>query len=157
MSQRSRLHRRRSGITSLSELGGKEVAATFIRACVREIAESCAVCRQADAARAALNESAQVFRQTRDERGIAECLAGFAKVARAENDAERAARLFGAAESLHKIVGPRLSPVDHHDHARVVAEARSALGEEASAAAWAEGRAMTWGQAVAYALGETVR
>lgn len=113
-------------------------------------------CAQGDiqAARAALNESAQIFRQTRDKRGIAECLAGFAKVARAENDAERAARLFGAAESLHKVVGPRLSPVDHHDHARVVAEVRSALSGKAFAAAWAEGRALTWKQAVAYALGE---
>ncbi len=116
-----------------------------------------AACAQGDiqAARAALNESAQIFRQTRDKRGIAECLAGFAKVARAENDATRAARLFGAAESLHKIVGPRLSPVDHHDHARVVAEVRSALGEGAFAAAWAEGRAMTWGQAIAYSSGES--
>ena len=76
-------------------------------------------------------------------------------MARAENDTNRAARLFGAAESLHKIVGPRLSPVDHHDHARVVAEVRSTLGEDAFAAAWAEGRAMTWGQAVAYALRES--
>ena len=107
-----------------------------------------------DAALAALKESMSISQHTRDKRGIAECLAGFAKLAQAQSDEERAARLFGAAESLHKIVGPRLSPVDHHDHARVVAEVRSALSGEAFAAAWAEGRALTWKQAVAYALGE---
>ena len=114
------------------------------------------MCAQGDhaVALAALKESMSISQHTRDKRGIAECLAGFAKLARAESDAERAARLFGAAESLHKIVGPRLSPVDHHNHGCVVAEVRSALSGEAFAAAWAEGRAMTWEQAVAYALEE---
>jgi hypothetical protein len=62
--------------------------------------------------------------------------------------------LFGAAESLHQIVGPRLNPLDHHDHASVVAMLRSALGDEAFTTAWAQGRALTTDQAITYALEE---
>jgi hypothetical protein len=113
-------------------------------------------CAQGDtpAARAALKESMGIYRHRRNWRGIAEGLAGFARLARAERDAERAARLFGAAESLHRIVGPRLNPFDHHDHASVVAMLRSALGDAAFTTAWAQGRALTTEQAIAYALEE---
>lgn len=105
-----------------------------------------------DTALMVLKESMSISKHTRNKRGIAECLAGFAKVAQAQGDVGRAARLLGAAESLHKIVGPRLSPLDHHDRASVIAMLRSALGDEAFTTAWAEGRAMTQDHAAAYAL-----
>ena len=43
----------------------------------------------------------------------------------------------------------------HPSDARTVAAARTELGEEAFAAAWAEGRAMSMQQAIAYALDES--
>jgi hypothetical protein len=130
--------------------GTKDVA--YASQCLARV-----VCAQGDfsAARAALKESMEIFRHRRDKRGIAEGLAGFARVARAQRDVERAARLFGAAESLHQIIGPRLNAFDHHDHASVVATLRSALGCEAFTTAWAQGRAMTTAQAIAYALEES--
>jgi len=134
----------------LGYLGGtKDVA--YASQCLARVA-----CAQGDipAARAALKESMGIYRQRRDRRGIAEGLAGFAKVAHAQRDADRAAYLFGAAESLHRIVGPRLNPLDHHDHASVVAGLRSELGDEVFTTAWAQGRALTTEQAIEYAPGE---
>jgi tetratricopeptide (TPR) repeat protein len=106
-------------------------------------------------ARAALKEGIGISEHRFDKRGIAEGLAGFARLAIAEHDPERAAQLFGAAESLHKIIGPRLNPFDHHDHASVVASLRTSLGDDAFTSAWSLGRAMTREQAVAYALEES--
>jgi hypothetical protein len=76
-------------------------------------------------------------------------LEGFAHVAGAEGDAERAARLFGAAEALREALGAPLPPVERAHYDRSVAATRAALGEEAFAAAWAEGRALSLEQAIA--------
>jgi tetratricopeptide (TPR) repeat protein len=66
--------------------------------------------------------------------------------------AAAAARLFGAADGVRDALGTPLQPVDRADHERCVDTVRSALGEEAFAAAQAEGRALELEQAVAYAL-----
>jgi predicted ATPase len=103
-------------------------------------------------ARAALKEGISISHHRFDKRGIAESLGGFARLALAEGDAERAARLFGAAEALHKIIGPRLNPFDHHDQASVLATLCSKIAEETFTAALAKGRALAREQAIAYAL-----
>ena len=66
--------------------------------------------------------------------------------------AQRAARLFGAAEALLEPSGELLPPAERSVHERHVAIARAQMDEAAWQAAWAEGRAMTLEQAVAYAL-----
>jgi tetratricopeptide (TPR) repeat protein len=77
-------------------------------------------------------------------------LEGLATIAAACGEAERAARLFGAAEALRERLGvvlvPRLA-----EYAATVAPVRAALGEAAFAAAWATGRAMTPAEARAEA------
>jgi hypothetical protein len=60
-------------------------------------------------------------------------------------------RLFAAAADLREAVGTSMMVTDQAEHDRNLADARSRLGEAASAAAWAEGRAMTLEQATAYA------
>jgi tetratricopeptide (TPR) repeat protein len=85
--------------------------------------------------------------------GVAVALDGLAAVAGARNDPHRAARLWGAAESIREAAKTALWPTIRPDHERHLATARAALPPEAFAAAWAEGRAMTQEQAVAYALG----
>jgi hypothetical protein len=78
-------------------------------------------------------------------------------VAVAQAQSERAARLFGAAEALREAIGTPLPPADRAEHDRSVAAVRTALGEEAFAAAWAEGRALTLEHAVAFALADDVQ
>jgi predicted ATPase/class 3 adenylate cyclase/Tfp pilus assembly protein PilF len=66
----------------------------------------------------------------------------------------RAARLFGAAETLLPAIRLEMPPAERAEHDQAIVTARAALGEEAFAAAWEEGKAMTMEQAVEYALEE---
>jgi tetratricopeptide (TPR) repeat protein len=67
---------------------------------------------------------------------------GSALVARAEW--ERGTELLGAASALRESIGtPLVDASDKAFHERAVAAARTALGEEGFAAAWATGEAMT--------------
>jgi non-specific serine/threonine protein kinase len=67
-------------------------------------------------------------------------------------DYERAAWLFGAAETLREAVGAFVLPLYRAEYDLGVAAARAGLDEEAFAKARAEGRTMTPEQAVEYAL-----
>jgi DNA-binding CsgD family transcriptional regulator len=75
-------------------------------------------------------------------------LVGLAKVAAAEAQPERAARLFGAsAHWLNPAVDLELRPREGYE--RAVENLRAQLGEEACAAAWERGMTMTPEQALA--------
>ena len=79
-------------------------------------------------------------------------LEAFAVLAAAQDQMERAARLFGAVESLHASMQFEMSAKERAEHEQAIASARAALGEEVFAAVWAEGRMMTMEQAITYAL-----
>ena len=89
-----------------------------------------------------------------DENNVAYCLEGLAAIAADENELERAARLWGAAEALLEKIEVLTYPhvPDRSLHQRQVADARDRLKAEAWKEAWAQGRAMTLEQAVEYAL-----
>ena len=75
-------------------------------------------------------------------------------MAGAKGEAERAARLWGAAQALHETKGiPRDTDFLAEADARISA-VRSGMGEEAWEEAWRKGRAMTLDEAVSYALEE---
>jgi tetratricopeptide (TPR) repeat protein len=81
-------------------------------------------------------------------------LEGFACVAGAKGEAERAARLWGAAQSLHETKGiPRDTDFLAEADARISA-VRSGIAEETWEEAWRKGRAMSLDEAVSYALEE---
>jgi non-specific serine/threonine protein kinase len=81
-------------------------------------------------------------------------LEGLACVAGAEGEAERAARLFGAAEALMEVIDYRLVPQERAVLEPYRASVRSRLGEEAWEDALAEGGAMNLEEAIDYALAE---
>jgi hypothetical protein len=117
------------------------------------------VLRQGDGRQAAASfgESLVLYQDLKRKHGVIECLIGLACVAAATvggqpAPAERAARLFGAAEGLFEATGGGLAAADQAEHDRYLALAREQLDEAVFGAAWAEGRAMTMEQAVAYAL-----
>jgi non-specific serine/threonine protein kinase len=89
------------------------------------------------------------------KREIVKYLEGFAVMAIGQGQTERAARLFGTAVGLREAMGAPLPPADRAELDRAVAAVRTALGEEAFAAAWAEGRALAPEEAVQYALGDS--
>src|SRR5207302_3218416 len=103
-------------------------------------------------ARARFEESLVISREQGHKPDFVANLEGLAAVAVAQGRPERAARLFAVAEALREAMGVVLTPADPAEHDRSVAAARTTLGEEAFAAAWAEGRAMAMADAIEYAL-----
>jgi len=75
------------------------------------------------------------------------------KLARACQDYEEAARLFGAAEALQEQHGYLLEPLPHTEYEEVVAQVRMQLEAAVFDAAWAEGQGMTEEVAITFALG----
>jgi len=84
--------------------------------------------------------------------GIQLALRGLAALAEAQRRAERAARLFGAAEALREGIGTVLPPVERSAYEEYVAAARTEMNEHDFTAAWAEGRVMSPDEAVGFAL-----
>lgn len=87
-----------------------------------------------------------------DQACIAWCLAGLGSVAALDEEPERAARLWGAAERLRQAIGCRSAPAARATYERALATACAQLGDEAFATAWAAGRTLSLEQVIAYAL-----
>jgi predicted ATPase/DNA-binding SARP family transcriptional activator len=104
-----------------------------------------------------LLEGARITRELGDRLGIAYYVWGLGRVAVLRKNPVRAARLWGAAETLRAHMGMTLSPFDlaASGYERDVASVRSSLGAAPFEAAWAEGRTMSPKQAIEYALQET--
>jgi hypothetical protein len=81
-------------------------------------------------------------------------LEGLACLAGAKREAERAARLWGAAQALHETKGIPKDPDFLAEADARIATVRSGMGEEAWEEAFRKGRAMTLDEAVSYALEE---
>jgi cytochrome c553 len=75
-----------------------------------------------------------------------------ARLALAENQAERAARLLGAADARLKRLDSVMKPIEHALMDQTIARLRAVLSEDTFTAAWEDGHAMKPDQAVAYAL-----
>jgi len=82
-----------------------------------------------------------------------EALEDLAWALAADGQAAEATRLLAVAACEREEMGTILYPVDCPHHEKAMETARSALGEEAFAAAWAEGEALSLDEAVARALG----
>ncbi len=108
-----------------------------------------------ETARSLLLESLTLARQSDEKEVAADALNGFAALAAAQGQAEKAAALFGAAEALFLALNIAPAPVIRAEYERNVAGARAQMAEADFTAAWSAGRRMTPEQAMNYAL-ETV-
>jgi len=79
---------------------------------------------------------------------IPPCLEGLAVLMAERGELVWAAHLWGAAEALREASGTPIPPVYRPDYERAVAKARTQVGNEIFAKAWAEGRTMTPEQAM---------
>jgi predicted ATPase/class 3 adenylate cyclase len=105
-------------------------------------------------ARAAYEEGLALCTELGDKMVAWAYLDGLACVAGTEGGAERAARLFGAAEALREAVGWPLNPEEEALREPFLDAARSKLDEASWEEAWAGGRAMSFDEAVSYAVEE---
>jgi len=103
-------------------------------------------------ATALLMEGLTLCQALGDKERIAECLEGLAGLAGAQEQAERAAHLFGAAAALRDTIDAPLPPAERADYERDLATIRSQIDAAAFADAWAAGQAMPPEQAIAEAL-----
>jgi predicted ATPase/DNA-binding CsgD family transcriptional regulator/Tfp pilus assembly protein PilF len=101
------------------------------------------------AARARLQESLQLSLELDQKWDIVEGLEGVAAVVAAQGEPGRAVRCMSAAQALREAIGTPLPPIFQPMHEFTIATARTQLGEQAFAAAWAEGRTVTPEQALA--------
>jgi non-specific serine/threonine protein kinase len=90
--------------------------------------------------------------QLSDRLCSARCLEELALVASAQQRAEYAAQLFGAASAWWSAMGVRLLPIDRADHDWGVQVAREQLSEASFKAAWSRGSALSAPQAVEVGL-----
>ena len=105
---------------------------------------------QGEAALAAthLAEALGLFHDLGDRMGVSWCLAGLAGVAALDEEPERAAWLWGAAEALRQSLGARSAPAARATRERLQAEVRKQLSEEAFNAKWADGQSASVEQAI---------
>jgi predicted ATPase/class 3 adenylate cyclase len=89
-----------------------------------------------------------------EKRGIVVSLLGLGAVAIGQGDAERAARLFAGAEALRETIGVPVPPFIRGRFDQLVAETRTALGEERFADVWAQSRALALESVIDTALHE---
>lgn len=97
-----------------------------------------------------------LYLENGQERSAAQCLAGLAGVAAANLNAERAARLFGAADSAKQYVGDFLLANWRTNYGGDLAAASGQLDETTFNRLWAEGQTLTTEQAVALALDDSL-
>ncbi len=97
-------------------------------------------------------ESLKLLQKAEDKQHIPDCLEIMAGEAGAQGQAQRAARLWGAAEAMREVISVPLQPEDRKLLDPYLASARSSLGEEAWRMTLAEGRAMMPKQAIEYSL-----
>jgi predicted ATPase len=102
-----------------------------------------------DEARALLEEALDLSLTARSTTFVTLCLAGYAWLAFADGDPERAAMLEGAAEGLRRRVGLRAWPHLRRVEADLVAQVRQRLGAARFDRVFAAGSGLSQGQAVA--------
>jgi hypothetical protein len=93
-------------------------------------------------------ESLVLCRELGNKLVAADSLQGLACVAEFRGEAERSARLFGAADALYDAQGISLLPAERALREPYLTTARSRPNQEA----WDKGRKMTFEEAVSYAL-----
>ena len=86
-----------------------------------------------------------------DRYGMANQLTELAYVAAARGEAERAARLDGAAAALRQVTGAKITGAHHADYDRLIADLHDTLGQDQFEAEWSASQTRTPEQAVAAA------
>ncbi len=110
--------------------------------------------RQSHLARAKslYRETIQEWQNNGQRAAIAHQLESFAFIAKVQEEDQRAAKLFGAAEILRESTNLPMLFIEQVEYDREVNDLRANMEEATFAKAWAEGRAMTMEQAIAFAL-----
>jgi predicted ATPase len=108
-----------------------------------------------DEARALLDDGLAVSLAAHSTQNMTEALAGFAQLAFADGDLERAALLAGAVEDLRQRAGLAVWPAERRQEAEVTAQIRQAMGPDRFDQAYAAGTRLNRRDAAAAARDST--
>jgi len=103
-------------------------------------------------AKSLYRETIQEWQKIGHRAAIAHELECFAFIAKAQEEEQRAARLFGAAEILRENINIPMNPPEHVEYDREVNDLHANMDKSIFENAWAEGRALTMENAIAFAL-----
>jgi hypothetical protein len=106
-------------------------------------------------ARTLLQQSLHGLRAVREKWFLSRSMETLAEVMTAAGDEERAAHLFGAAETLREAVGAPVLAFYRADYEQALVRARTRLGNQRFESCWTWGRGLSPDEAVAYALDES--
>lgn len=111
-------------------------------------------CRERNfaASRVCLAECLRLCRVLGDKYVTASALEGYAALARAQQQPDRAVRLHGASDALRAAFGVPLPPSGREQVDRELADLCAILGEATFDTAWAASHALTWEKAIEYAM-----
>ena len=98
-------------------------------------------------------ETIKALQDVGNRPGVAHQLECFAMIAIVEEEPQRAAKLFGAAEAIRELTGHKRTGEEEAEEAQFMSRLRAMLPEAEFNALWAEGRAMTMEEAIELALG----
>jgi hypothetical protein len=102
-------------------------------------------------------ETILTFQDIGHRAAIAHQLECFAFIAADQGNDQRAAQLFGAAETLRNIIEAPMTLLERADYDLAVDALHSRMGSSLFERAWAQGNNMNMNAAIAYALEETIR
>jgi predicted ATPase/class 3 adenylate cyclase len=139
---------------SLGLLRGRGDAANVARSLFNLGAVAFRLDRREDA-REHLRESITICRDLGDKEDLAWCLEGFAAIAAAEGEPERAGLLLGAGEMLLGDMGAALKPFERQLHEETFASVLRSLGDAGLADTLSRGAELTTDDAVDLALADT--
>ncbi len=103
-------------------------------------------------ARKTYQNTIKVFQDNGNRPAVAHQLECFAMIAVAEEEPQRAAKLFGAAEAIRELTGHTRTDEEGAEEAQFMSRLRAMLAEAEFNALWTEGHSMTMEQAIRLAL-----
>jgi predicted ATPase/class 3 adenylate cyclase len=98
-------------------------------------------------------ETIKVFQDHGNRPAVAHQLECFAMIAVVEEEPQRAAKLFGAADAIREVTGHKPTDEEEAEETQFMSRLHAMLSEAEFTALWAEGRSMTMEQAIQLALG----
>jgi len=105
-----------------------------------------------EAARAKYIEGLKFFHEIGDKWWGTVCIEGLAYIAAHQNNARHVARLLGAAEHMHELLGAPILAVYRESNEWSADRARAQLDAQDFSEAWNEGRTLTYDQAIQIAM-----
>jgi predicted ATPase len=137
------------GLRIFTQMGHKGM----ITGMTSEIAHTQRAMGNYNAAKNTYRETIKSYQDYGNRPAVAHQLECFAMIAVVEEEPQRAAKLFGAAEAIREVTGHKPTDEEESEEAQFMSRLRAMLPEAEFNTLWAEGKSMTMEQAIQLALG----